>query len=70
MENAAGTDEQPAWFRQWLQEGKEKPKEPDVVNEINNLEISESVKSKIKTEMLFQAQQEEQKQKEKQEFDA
>ena len=42
MVNAAGTDEQPAWFRQWLQEGKEKPKEPDVVNEINNLEISES----------------------------
>ena len=60
MENAA--EEPPQWFRQWLQEGKEKPKEPDVVDEINNLEISESVKAKIKTEMLFQTEQDKQEQ--------
>ena len=64
MENAAGVNEPPQWFRQWLQEGKEKPKEPDVVDEINNLEISESVKAKIKTEMLFQAEQDKQKERE------
>ena len=73
MANATGNDEPPAWFRQWLAEGKEKPKEPDVVkleSEIDNLEISESVKSKIKSEMFLKAQQEEQKQKEKDVFNA
>jgi len=49
MENAA--EEPPQWFRQWRQEGKEKPKEPDV-----------SVKTKIKTEMLFQTEQDKQEQ--------
>ena len=73
MANATSNEEPPAWFRQWLAEGKEKPKEPDVVkleSEIDNLEISESVKIKIKSEMFLQAQQEEQKQKEKDVFNA
>ena len=73
MANATSNEEPPAWFLWWLAEGKEKPKEPDVVkleSEIDNLEISESVKIKIKSEMLMQAQQEEQKQKEKDVFNA
>ena len=47
--------------------------EPDVMkieSDIDNLDISESVKMKIKSDMLMQAQQEEQKRKEKDIFNA
>ena len=75
MANANPTSDElpPAWFRLWLAEGKETPKEPEVVkieNDIDNLDISESVKMKIKSEMLMQTQQEEQKRKEKDVFNA
>ena len=53
MENPVSDEQPQVWFRRWLAEGKKTPKEPQTVNienNIDNLNIAESIKVKCKEE--------------------
>ena len=57
IENPAGGDQPPEWFLRWLTERETTPKTPQLIKieeDLGSLNISESVKSKIRNEVLLQ----------------